>query len=238
MRTILALVLALTLVAGAAPQDGATSAAPGDVSAPLAGYATRELEGWRVHVEARVAADPRGERALELLRVKLFDIARVVPEPALAKLREVPLWFSLDDSACTCACYHISPDWLAEHGHAREKAKGVEICSLERFERWTLDQPSMVLHELVHAYHDRVLGVDEPRIVAAYERVKASGRFDSVLRCQGGKERHYALNNCQEFLAEMTEAWFGVNDYWPFVRAEVGEFDPETAELLRAVWGG
>lgn len=208
------------------------------VDGPLPGYETRDLEGWKVHVEQRVVEHPRGAPALELLRVKLYDIVRVVPEPALTKLRDVPIWFSLDDAACPCACYHISPDWLAENGHAREKAKGVEICSLERFETWTLDQPSMVLHELVHAYHDRVLGVDEPRIVAAYERVKASGRFDSVLRYHGKRERHYALNNCQEFFAELSEAWFGTNDFWPFVRGEVLESDPETADLLQAIWGG
>lgn len=222
-----AAILALALCTSFAPVDG-----------PLAGYATRDVEGWSVHVEQRVVEHPDGAAGLELLRVKLFDIVRVVPPAALAKLREVPIWFSLDDGACPCACYHISPDWLGENGHAREKAEAVEICSLERFREWTLDQPSMVLHELVHAYHDRVLGIDEPRIVAAYERVKASGRFESVLRYHGGKERHYALNDCQEFLAELTEAWFGVNDFWPFVRAEVLESDPETAALLRAIWGG
>jgi hypothetical protein len=36
----------------------------------------------------------------------------------------------------------------------------------------------------------------------------------------------------------MSEAWFGVNDFWPFVRAEVLAADPQTAELLREIWGG
>ena len=35
--------------------------------------------------------------------------------------------------------------------------------------------------------------------------------------------RHYGLTNPMEFLAEMTEAYFGVNDFFSFNRAELRE---------------
>ena len=49
--------------------------------------------------------------------------------------------------------------------------------------------------------------------------------------------RAYAANNPQEYFAELSEAWFGANDFYPFVRAEVLEHDPEAAELLKKLWG-
>jgi hypothetical protein len=202
-------------------------------------YAVREIEGWSVHVDTRLLGeDPPGPDALELLRVKLFEVRRTVPAAALAKLREVPIWLSADDGACACACYHPSPEWLRENGHDEAKARAVEITRAELFVAWSLDQPSMVLHELAHAYHHRELGYDDPRLVAALERVRAAGTFDAVLRYDGSTQRHYALESPMELFAEMSEAWFGVNDFWPFVRAEVLSADPETAGLLREIWGG
>lgn len=40
----------------------------------------------------------------------------------------------------------------------------------------------------------------------------------------------------QEFFAEMTEAYFGVNDFYPFNRAELKESEPEIFELLQEIW--
>jgi hypothetical protein len=48
--------------------------------------------------------------------------------------------------------------------------------------------------------------------------------------------RHYALTNHKEFFAEMTESYFGVNDFFPFNRAELRESEPEIYALLRDVW--
>jgi Mlc titration factor MtfA (ptsG expression regulator) len=66
-----------------------------------------------------------------------------------------------------------------------------------------------------------VLGFDEPRIRDAYEKFKKSGRGDKVLLFNGKRVRHYALTNPMEFFAEMTEAYFGVNDFFPFNRSPV-----------------
>ena len=41
-----------------------------------------------------------------------------------------------------------------------------------------------------------------------------------------------------EFFAEMTESYFGVNDFFPFNRAELKEAEPEIHRLLGQVWEG
>jgi dipeptidyl-peptidase-4 len=94
----------------------------------------------------------------------------------------------------------------------------------------------MVLHELAHAYHDRVLGFDHDQVRAAYERAVAAASYESVLRHGGRTDRHYALTNPMEYFAEATEAYFGSNDFYPFVRAELARHDPAAVEVLEAVW--
>jgi len=72
---------------------------------------------------------------------------------------------------------------------------------------------------------------------AAHARLRDSGQLDAVLRWSGSTERHYALNNPDECFAEGTESWFGVNDYYPFVRAELQAFDAGWTAAVRTAWG-
>jgi hypothetical protein len=118
-------------------------------------------------------------------------------------------------------------------------AKCVHICEAADFvaARQVNEQPWVVLHELTHAYHNQVLGFDDPRIVAAYERFKQSGHGDSVLLITGQHVRHYGLIDPKEFFAEMTEAYFGMNDFYPFNRAELMTAEPQIFELLKSIWG-
>jgi len=45
------------------------------------------------------------------------------------------------------------------------------------------------------------------------------------------------LSNHKEYFAESTEAYLGVNDFYPFVRAELNRHDPRMYQLLRKIWG-
>ena len=38
-------------------------------------------------------------------------------------------------------------------------------------------------------------------------------------------------------LAEMTECYFGSNDFYPFVTGELKQAEPETFALLADIWG-
>ena len=98
------------------------------------------------------------------------------------------------------------------------------------------EQPWVILHELAHAYHDQKLSFDEPRIVAAYDRFKQSGHGDAALLYNGKRVKHYGLTNQMEFFAELTESYFGVNDFYPFNRAELLQAEPEIHALLKKIW--
>jgi len=48
--------------------------------------------------------------------------------------------------------------------------------------------------------------------------------------------RHYGLTDHKEFFAEMSEAYFGMDDFFPFNRAELMTAEPEIYALLRSIW--
>lgn len=208
-------------------------------------YVTKELCGFTVHVDERLLAaqTPLGDAALAELDRQLAQIERKVRAEALAELRTVAIWLGVDDPVAPCACYHPSPEWLRQNGFDPQKAKAVEIARAENFVSWTREQPWMVLHELAHGFDDRRLSAgDGPgshgaRLEELFAAAKASGRYDEVLHWNGEPTRHYALNTSDEYFAEATEAWFGCNDFFPFVQAELLRHDPDLATFLREVWG-
>jgi hypothetical protein len=206
---------------------------------PNSNYTIRKIEGWKVYVNYRLIDENKKlcKEALRLMRVKLYDINRVVPKPALKHLHKVSIWLEFNNEQVLCACYHPSEQWLIEHNFSPEKAKSVEIGNAVNFLEWTLDQPSMVLHEMAHAYHHQFLGYDNAEIKFAYDKAVEAGIYESVLRYNGGNEGAYSLNNDQEYFAEQTEAYFGTNDYYPFVRAELMKHDHLMYETLKKLWG-
>ena len=93
------------------------------------------------------------------------------------------------------------------------------------------------MHELAHAYHDQVLGWDDEEIKAAFKQAKKAGIYDKVLAHNHQTVEHYALSNHKEYFAESTEAYLGVNDFYPFVRAELKKHDPKMFDLQQKIWG-
>ena len=53
----------------------------------------------------------------------------------------------------------------------------------------------------------------------------------------GSDVRKRIERNDQEYFAELTEAYFGTNDFYPFVRAELKQHDPKMYQVLEKVWG-
>ena len=209
-----------------------------DSSGPDVQYEKRDIEGWTVFVDRRLLGkeDDVGLQVLRLLETKLYEIGRAVPEGGCRQLREVPIWLGVDNGHAPCAEYHPSREWLRKNGYNPDKAQCVEIGCAEKFLLWSKHQPMMVLHELAHAYHHQVIGHGHAALRAAYEKAVASEAYDAVLCHDGKTKRAYAMNNVKEYFAELTECFFGANDFYPFVRAELREHDPEGCRLLRELW--
>ncbi len=181
--------------------------------------------------------DPRLHAAtMEELDKQLYAITRVIPKVALDRIRDIEIWVELEMPKTACMCYHVSRDWLIPNGYNGDKEGTVEIGNARAFLEWTKGQPWMVLHELAHGYHDQVFGYDDAQIIEAWTRVKDSGVYESVGHISGTPRKHYALTNQMEWFAETTEALYGTNDFYPYVRSELDDVDPEGKSLVKQLW--
>ncbi len=206
---------------------------------PTKEHRVERIEGFEIRVDPRLDSRVVLRKAtLAELGHQLYAIRRKVPAAALARLRKVTIWVSWA-SKTRCAAYHPSRVWLTRNQRNPDFAHGVEIGNPATFLAWTKQQPWMVLHELAHAYHDQVLdgGYQNPLLRAALERCKKAKLYDHVRHVNGQLVRHYALTNPMEFFAEASEAYFGTNDMFPFVRGELAAHDPKTFALLAKLWG-
>jgi hypothetical protein len=202
----------------------------------------KTMQGWTVLVDNRLLATPDdelGKRSIALLDYKLTEIASVVPPDPLEKLRKVTIVLDLTHGKLRPMQYHPSKGWLVGNGYAADLEKRVHIPEADDFAdpRHNSHQPWCVLHELAHAYHDQVLDFENSKIREVWKEYKDSGRGENVLHIRGHRTKHYALTDQKEFFAEMTEAYFGMNDFYPFNYAELKEAEPATFALMEEIWG-
>ncbi len=206
-------------------------------------HTTRKIDGWEVRIDERLLKGEHageGERALRLLASRLVAVSFVVPEKALAKLRGVVIQLDWGHGDLVPMQYHPDAGWLREHGYSENLARCVHIPAVADFlePQGIHGQPWVVLHELAHAYHDQVLGFDDARVRAAWQKFQESGKYKNVLTVSGGHHEHYGLTDEKEFFAEMTESYFGSNDFFPFVAGELKAAEPEVFALMKDLWGG
>ncbi len=200
------------------------------------------VEGWTVAVDPQLFADEHrevGEKAIEALANHLQRVKYIMPKDRLEQLQQLRIWLELNNPELGAMQYHPDRGWLLSHGHDPRLVKHVHIPRAQQLleRRMWAKHPYVVLHELAHAYHDQVLSFDEPSVMAAYEDAKKKKIYEQVLLYTGKKVRHYGLSNHKEYFAESTESYLGVNDFYPFVRAELKEHDPAMFDLMVKFWG-
>lgn len=202
----------------------------------------QQIEGWTVAVDPLLLSQENaeaGRKALAALENHLQRVKYIVSRERVVELQKLRIWVELKNSKLGNMQYHPDKGWLIAHGHDPRLAKHVHIPIAQQLldrKMWA-QHPYVVLHELAHAYHDQVLSFDQAEIVATYNAAKEKGIYEKVLVHTGKEVRHYGLSNHKEYFAESTEAYFGVNDFYPFVRAELQAHDPTMFALMVKVWG-
>jgi hypothetical protein len=203
---------------------------------PTPSYTQRKLAGFTVNVSAALVADATAhDPSTAHVERMLADMAAKLPQPVTKALRKsTTLWLERSDCRKPAGEYHVSLGWLSQNNVNPDKTKNVQLNADHLF--WTETQPAMMMHEFAHAFHDRFLRYDNPEVLKAFARACASGKYESVGYAKGGKRRAYALNSQTEFFAELTEAYFWRNDFEPFDRAGLAEFDPQSMAMIERMW--
>ncbi|MEM1354220.1 MAG: metallopeptidase [Planctomycetota bacterium] len=203
----------------------------------------QQVEGWTLYVDPKLLDAVNAEedaRALAMLVNHLQRINVYMPAERLAEMQTVGVWIEVDHfDNVEPGPYHPSAKWLTENGYDPKLAKKVHVTrAASLLDPHHMDKhPAVILHELAHGYHDQILGFDEPRIKAAYDRAMAQGLYQQVVDYRGHQVRAYAATNDKEYFAEAVEAYFYVNDFYPFNRAELKAYDPVMYELLVEIFG-
>jgi len=200
------------------------------------------IEGWAIDVDPQLLAEENrelGEKAFVALANHLQRVKYIVPAERVSELQKIRIWLELHNPVLGAMQYHPSQGWLKAHGHDPRLVRHVHLPRAQQLldrHMWA-KHPYVVLHELAHAYHDQILSFDQKAIIRAWENIRDNGSYEKVLLYTGARVRHYGLTNHKEYFAESTEAYFGVNDFYPFVRAELKEYDPQMYSLLQKIWG-
>jgi hypothetical protein len=236
-------ILALLVIAACGRGPGGPGGAPpaASPSGAPAHYQASQLAGFTVFVHEAVLAHPAEAAAVQARVEGLLAEARALFGGKIRAVEGVQIWVEWapqDSRTRGAAEFHRSRAWLVANGYNPAKENGIEIDDTRAFLRSTsFDQPLALLHELAHAYEWLALGGAAPGGEDAYQHAAASGRYEAVSRLNGPKVRAYAMTNAREYFAESTEAYFGVNDYWPFTREALREQDPEGYAVQERVWG-
>ena len=217
----------------------ATDAGSGPIKTsirPIAEFKKMTFAGFVVKVHPELVGKDVTVTALELLEKDLAKVSKLIKPEQLDQIRKVPIWlqYKLDDSGMW---YHESKGWLLSQGYPAELEKSVEISDVASFVSDHDIQPFATLHELAYAYNDLYLSALREKLKSVYNNAVKSGKYDRVERVgSSGLHRHYGLTNEIEFFAELTEAFFGKNDYYPFTREELIAVDPLGYQFVREAW--
>lgn len=226
---------------GGTPTEGVEAAA---YQERLENYRTQDVGGFTVRVHQTLHAEEPEllARVLLLVESDLEVMQEILPGPAFEALRGVSIWVEAQGAVVPGGmsgrgmCFHASTEWVTGHGLLAEKTGGIEIVRAADFSVWRRNQPFMLFHEFAHAYH-HLLGVNDESVVGAYEAAKQSGAYDAVGRnSETGQVRAYAMNNRMEYFAEVSEALFGLNDYYPYARRQLADHDPGGLAAALALW--
>ncbi|MHC4990846.1 MAG: hypothetical protein ACYTGC_07675, partial [Planctomycetota bacterium] len=194
---------------------------------PDDGYQRFSLCGWTVYMADALWGDDLADDVYDSLAGDLAVIIAELPADAIGPLEQTNMWFELSLQDFPGGVYHPSAQWLEQNGYPTKWAEGIQFGVAQNFLSWRNSQPAMVLHEMSHAWDHKQHGFNHPAVTAAYEAAMAAGLYESA----------YASTNATEYFAELSEAYYWENDFYPYVNDELASYDPQGLAAIESAWG-
>ena len=213
------------------------------------GYERRQLEGFTVYVNKEVLRHPLdrwGRQPLTVLEKELNDLKRILVPKIVHVLQEVPVWVEWETVS------QIAPQALALYYHRgsgaslnsrgvdRRKEGCIEILSLrvlgEMRHPGTALQQIIILHEMAHAVQDRLIGWENPELLATFQQAVDRKLYDQVNDRFGRRGKAYARTNAAEYFAEISCAFLDSCNYFPFNYMQLQGYDAAGFAFVERVW--
>lgn len=220
-----------------------------EYSVDVHGYATYTHNGFNFKMKVEETKTSRGQEAVKYMKEDLDHIVSIIPEDALTVMRKNPIWMERNNKHnSSAAWYHTWEGYPESIGDIKEKGKCVEITNYDYYISWTdINQPLMVLHELCHLYHDQGLGGENNQVIKqAYQNAKEKELYKTgwyrantnyTQPNQWTKVTDvYCMVTVWEYFAELCEAYWGENDYYPFNKEQLKEHDPVGFAMMESIW--
>jgi len=202
-------------------------------------YEITKVRGWSIHIHKQYVNGDQAvlKNAMKNVDIQLGHVETLMPEKAVAKLKNIPIWISPGRRK---AEYHWSRGWVVANNRPAEMTHSVQISDINVLRRSRPTGPWVLLHELAHGYHDRYVNDKDKKAIAdAYRNALKKGLYQKVLHTNRGRGKYvkaYAATRMHEYFSENSEAYFGVNDFYPFLRAELRDYDPDMAKIIERVY--
>ena len=220
----------------------ASTPVPADSSATNVSMET--YEGHQILTSKQLTESQNTEvrKAIDWIRWELFYIKNVFPEVSYKAIEKTRIVLTSENPKLPKIAYHPKIEWLTSNGFSQAEAKlfekAIVISDLKNFAISREFQKFMILHEMAHAVFFAKLTDDKfKKIQSLFEKAKTKGLYKKVLHYNGFKLQSYAYSDLAEYFAEGSESYFGLNDFFPFNRAELKNYDPELFSFLVETWG-
>ncbi len=206
-------------------------------------FEIRNIEGWTAYINRDLEKEHPEQLAktLEHLKWDLYQIKLAAPTASVTNMQEnTPIWMEYSERAGLS--YHPGRGWLLARGYKIPRdPPSMMSMSIRSYYGDSYRHPFVIFHEMVHGYDFHYIGkgrgYGNRECQANYERMMKTKTYEKVQIWHGRKGSHYARSNRMEYMAESSEAYFAVNDIYPFVRAELRDHDPKMARLVERYWG-
>jgi hypothetical protein len=216
--------------------NGLCSAPEAKTYEPTARYQRRMVEGWTILISSAYTEQTL-RPVLAMVKRKLKEARTILPPGAIKTLQRVKLWLEVCDWRSPEAAYHPNADWLRNRGMNPDKAGGIQISAAD-IVPWSREQPAMLIHELAHAFEAQMREAGRDKLRSAFYEAIISCKYANVPRRGRGEEREraYAMKDVHEYFAELSEGYFLENDYYPFNREQLKDFDPDGFAAIERLW--
>jgi hypothetical protein len=197
---------------------------------PTNQFARGKIQDFEVMIHTKIVEDKKLLHDVQMEAARqLHHIEQSVPKEALKVLRQVRVWIVRHGQPNeSSAVYHPDPRWLRDNGYNPDMGGGIAVPDADRFLEFSKTKHfNILLHEMAHAYEYKVLGHENPELKATYRRALDAGLYRDT----------YHRHSHHEYFAELTEAYFGKNDYFPRTKEEAKQYDPLGVRFLEKAWG-